>query len=208
MAISSTSAPEPLLHVDRSIPKPSAEIDRVVTGRPTMPSRSAKYWAVACVEGPLGFLKRPNNRLPSPPSNGMRRSFVPWIRMTDAPPCATGLHWKFSGADRFAATRANARRSLKCEANRHVAPLGETDAEHPIAVGSDLADELVSQSRQESHIINVGLWSVPVDLAGVPMTVLAVGIDHGESSFIRQSLEGIARLNAHGGPVLTRSMHG
>src|ERR1700719_5254949 len=104
MAISSTSAPEPLLHIDRSIPKPSAEIDRVVTGRPTMASRSAKYCAVAYVEGPLGVLKRPNNRLPSLPSNGMRGSLVPWIRMTDAPRCVTGLHWKFLGADRFAAS--------------------------------------------------------------------------------------------------------
>jgi hypothetical protein len=97
---------------------------------------------------------------------------------------------------------------LKCEANRHVAPLGETDAEHAIAVGSDLPDEFVSQSRQELHIIDFGLLSVLVDLTGVPMTVLAVGINHGKSSFIGQSLEGIARLNAHGRPVFTRSMHG
>jgi hypothetical protein len=56
MAINSTSTPEPLLHIDRSISKPSAEIDRVVTGHPTMASRSAKYCAVACDERALGFL--------------------------------------------------------------------------------------------------------------------------------------------------------
>ena len=60
---------------------------------------------------------------------------------------------------------AKTRRSFKCEANRHVAPLGEADAEHAIAVGSDLANEFVSQSRQDSHIIDVGLLTVLVDLA-------------------------------------------